>query len=318
MRIAAIVSCLALAPLAACSGERHGAGQPAAVVASQPAPPPAAQVEVRILSAIETRGERSDIALDLETIVAGDQPVAGTTSCSSIFDETSIVVTDPSGHELLRQSHNFTCSPYADGRPVSLAAGGSRTTLHFSVDHTVGVPGATIRLEGNLAGLPGVHVETTPVTLGFVPAPAVAPAPVAPSPPAPHEHLGLIETHAPEWNMGHDGEEAPQPRVVVRPASALGPLEPEVIRRVLLHNLGALQHCYATELARQPGFAGPVSLAFTVDARGESSAVATTAEPALAVTAACLATVVRRLRFPSEDAVTHIEVELLLVAPAAE
>ena len=170
MRIAATAPCLALTLLCACSGRTSGAAPPPSepappVAVSSPAEPDPGLVDVRILSASETDRDGAVITLDVETVVAGERPIAGTTSCSSIFDEVSLVVTDATGHEVVRRPHNYTCSPYADGQPVSLAAGRTRTTLRFWIERAVGAPGATVRLEGTFAGRPDVRCDAAAVAL---------------------------------------------------------------------------------------------------------------------------------------------------------
>jgi hypothetical protein len=172
VRIAVAAPCLALTVLSACSGRTGGAtppptepATPAAVVPRAEPDPGAGPVDVRILAASETDHDGAVITLDVETVVAGDRPLAGTTSCSSIFDEVSLVVTDATGREVVRQPHNYTCSPYADGQPVSLAAGRARTTLRFSVERAVRAPGTTVRLEGTFAGRPDVRCDAAAVPL---------------------------------------------------------------------------------------------------------------------------------------------------------
>jgi hypothetical protein len=91
------------------------------------------------------------------------------------------------------------------------------------------------------------------------------------------------------------------PRVRATLPQVRGPMAPEVIRRVVLRNVGQLNFCFERAVVSNPTLAGQRTLSFTIDPQGlvTESAIGRTA-PASATLDTCLATVVRRFRFPTE------------------
>jgi len=90
------------------------------------------------------------------------------------------------------------------------------------------------------------------------------------------------------------------PRVRVSPPTVSGSLSPEVIRRVVLRNLGQVAHCHEQALASNPGASGRVIVRFLIGPTGavQGSAVAASSYP-VASGAQCIASAVRRWQFPA-------------------
>lgn len=57
-------------------------------------------------------------------------------------------------------------------------------------------------------------------------------------------------------------------RVTIGELEAVGGLSVEVVRRILRRHINELKFCYETRLTEQPGLAGDVLIAFTVDGNG--------------------------------------------------
>ncbi len=79
-----------------------------------------------------------------------------------------------------------------------------------------------------------------------------------------------------------------------------GALSPEVIRRVVLRNLGAVAHCHELALARNPTLAGRLVLQFVIGPLGNVLSVVmrenAVADPAVG---ACVSSVLSRMQFPA-------------------
>jgi hypothetical protein len=90
------------------------------------------------------------------------------------------------------------------------------------------------------------------------------------------------------------------PLVRAAPPTVTGSIAADVIRRVILRNLGIMSHCFETGLARNPNLSGRIVIRFVVGSGGAvlASAVnqSTVADPAVS---ACVAQAVSRLQFPS-------------------
>ena len=98
---------------------------------------------------------------------------------------------------------------------------------------------------------------------------------------------------------GLGGEE---PQVRVAPPTVSGMLSPEVIRRVVLRNLGQVTHCHEQALGANPNASGRVVIRFVIGGNGavQSSAVAASSYP-VASGAQCIANAVHRWQFPSPE-----------------
>jgi len=90
------------------------------------------------------------------------------------------------------------------------------------------------------------------------------------------------------------------PTVRAAPPSVSGSLSPEAIRRVVLRNLGQVQHCYEQGLAANPSLGGRIIVRFVINGSGAvaASSVADTSVDAPAV-GQCVANAVRRWQFPT-------------------
>ncbi len=83
-----------------------------------------------------------------------------------------------------------------------------------------------------------------------------------------------------------------------------GALSPEVVRRVVLRNLGQISHCHEQGLAQNPNLHGKVTVRFVIGSNGavSQSAVANDATTyPLPTVAQCVATAVTRWQFPSVE-----------------
>jgi hypothetical protein len=91
------------------------------------------------------------------------------------------------------------------------------------------------------------------------------------------------------------------PRVRATLPQVRGPMNPEVIRRVVLRNINQRNFCYEQAIVSNPALAGQRTISFTIDPQGavtESTIGRTT--PASATLDRCLANAVRRFRFPAD------------------
>ncbi|MEZ4393234.1 MAG: AgmX/PglI C-terminal domain-containing protein [Polyangiales bacterium] len=144
-----------------------------------------------------------------------------------------------------------------------------------------------------------------------LPAPPTAAAPEAPAEPPSHEGtIDLGDVGAADSDPGASadpsaegvprsgGEVAPTVRAGAPAVS--GMLSAEVIRRVVLRNLGQVNRCYTQGLSMNPELAGRVVARFVIGARGEvaSSGVGESSISAPSV-GECIAAAVRGWQFPS-------------------
>ena len=101
---------------------------------------------------------------------------------------------------------------------------------------------------------------------------------------------------------GLSGRGGAGPLVRAAPPTVSGMLSPEVIRRVVLRNLGQVTHCHEQALSANPDASGRVIIRFVIGGNGavQSSAVAASSYP-VASGAQCIANAVRRWQFPSPE-----------------
>ncbi len=92
------------------------------------------------------------------------------------------------------------------------------------------------------------------------------------------------------------------PTVRAAPPDISGLLSPEAIRRVVLRNLGQVNHCHEQGLATNPNAAGRVTVRFVIGGTGSvmASGVAGSTYPIQSV-ADCIANAVRRWQFPAPE-----------------
>lgn len=98
-------------------------------------------------------------------------------------------------------------------------------------------------------------------------------------------------------NRGNTG-----PTVRASPPTVTGLLSPEAIRRVVLRNLGQVNHCYEQGLATNPNAAGRVVVRFVIGGTG-SVLNSSPTENSLGVPSVgdCVANAVRRWQFPAPE-----------------
>lgn len=98
-------------------------------------------------------------------------------------------------------------------------------------------------------------------------------------------------------NRGNTG-----PTVRAAPPTVTGLLSPEAIRRVVLRNLGQVNHCYEQGLATSPNIAGRVVVRFVIGGTGSvmGSNVNESSIPVPSV-GECIANAVRRWQFPAPE-----------------
>lgn len=98
-------------------------------------------------------------------------------------------------------------------------------------------------------------------------------------------------------NRGNTG-----PTVRASPPTVTGLLSPEAIRRVVLRNLGQVNHCYEQGLATSPNIAGRVVVRFVIGGTG-SVMGSNVADNSLGVPSVgeCIANAVRRWQFPAPE-----------------
>ncbi|MFO0652554.1 MAG: AgmX/PglI C-terminal domain-containing protein [Polyangiales bacterium] len=92
------------------------------------------------------------------------------------------------------------------------------------------------------------------------------------------------------------------PTVRAAPPEISGLLSPEAIRRVVLRNLGQVNHCHEQGLATNPNAAGRVTVRFVIGGSGSvmGSGVAGSTYPIQSV-GDCIANAVRRWQFPAPE-----------------
>ena len=92
------------------------------------------------------------------------------------------------------------------------------------------------------------------------------------------------------------------PRVRAAPSSVVGSLPQEAVRRVVLRNIGQIDHCYEQTLERYPDERGRVVLRFVIGPEGDvlGSAVSDSSLEE-SETGHCMANAVRRWQFPAPD-----------------
>ncbi|MBI5517301.1 MAG: TonB family protein [Deltaproteobacteria bacterium] len=92
------------------------------------------------------------------------------------------------------------------------------------------------------------------------------------------------------------------PTVRAAPPSVTGLLSPDAIRRVVLRNLGQVNHCYEQGLATNPNIAGRVAVRFVIGGTGTVMA-ANVSDSSIPVPSVgqCVANAVRRWQFPAPE-----------------
>ncbi len=102
--------------------------------------------------------------------------------------------------------------------------------------------------------------------------------------------------------VGLRGRGTQGPLVRAAPPAVTGMLSPEVIRRVVLRNLGQVAHCHEQSFVQNANAAGRVVVRFVIGGTGTvlGSDVAQSTHPVPTV-APCIANAVRRWQFPSPE-----------------
>lgn len=96
------------------------------------------------------------------------------------------------------------------------------------------------------------------------------------------------------------GPPGPQSRVRQRAATVRGPLDSDIIRRIVRAHVSELRSCYDAGLADNPSLAGEVTIEFTIDAKGLVS-VSKAVDPDSfedPKVPKCIATAAKTWRFP--------------------
>lgn len=96
------------------------------------------------------------------------------------------------------------------------------------------------------------------------------------------------------------------PIVRVSPPSVQGSISPEVIRRVVLRNLGQVQRCYEMAMQRNPALAGRIGLRFVIDPTGAVTASSVAQSLGDTLLDQCLITAVQRWVFPATGSVVTV------------
>ena len=112
------------------------------------------------------------------------------------------------------------------------------------------------------------------------------------------------------YGLGLRGRAATGPTVRTSAPAVMGSLSPDVIRRVVLRNLGQVNRCYQLALARVPTLAGRFALRFVIDPSGNVSGAtpapgSTLRDPTFEL---CMTTAVRRWVFPALSAAGSVTV----------
>ena len=92
------------------------------------------------------------------------------------------------------------------------------------------------------------------------------------------------------------------PTVRARPPEIIGLLSPEAIRRVVLRNIGQVNHCYEQGLAINSTLTGRIIVRFVIGGTGGVMGVSIT-ESTLSIPSVseCISNATRRWQFPPPD-----------------
>ncbi|PRP96940.1 DUF2330 domain-containing protein [Enhygromyxa salina] len=105
----------------------------------------------------------------------------------------------------------------------------------------------------------------------------------------------------PSWSAQLEGSsrDAPLPKIEVPAPTVGGPLDKQIIQRVVRAHMNEVEFCYTAGLAKQPKLAGRVNVEFVIDGAGSvaSSRVAKTTLADASV-GTCIAQAVKRWKFP--------------------
>jgi hypothetical protein len=106
------------------------------------------------------------------------------------------------------------------------------------------------------------------------------------------------------------------PLVSMRPPSVNGPLDPAVVRRVALRNLGPIARCNEQMLAMDPTHRQDVSVRFVVDVHGTATHIAVESSTAVDHHLSdCLIAAIGRWQFPPPPGETIVTIPIWLRAP---
>lgn len=92
------------------------------------------------------------------------------------------------------------------------------------------------------------------------------------------------------------------PRARPGPATIIGSLSPEVIRRVVRRNLTQVRHCYERSLTSRPDLSGRIVMRWTISSTGSTTAVSVASSTMSdARVASCISSAVSRWTFPAPE-----------------
>ncbi len=94
---------------------------------------------------------------------------------------------------------------------------------------------------------------------------------------------------------------SPQPRVRQAKAEVVGPLDRDIIRRIVRAHINEVRHCYNQGLATDPELAGRVAIQFKIGSAGkvlEATVASSTLSDHDDAVAACVNGAVKRWKFP--------------------
>lgn len=96
----------------------------------------------------------------------------------------------------------------------------------------------------------------------------------------------------------------PEPRVVFGPATTLGDMSRDLVRRHLKRNVGRLEACYAQVIAHRPAVTGTLSTQFTIGPIGR--VVAARVDGVDDELGRCVMDVLRSIQFPTDGGHTEV------------
>src|SRR5439155_9274372 len=92
-----------------------------------------------------------------------------------------------------------------------------------------------------------------------------------------------------------------------------GPMERELVRRILRRHGAEVNYCYEQELIKRPALAGQLTVQFTITASGQvDNAVLRSSTMRNARVENCIVQVVRRWEFPAREGIAVVVFPLVL------
>lgn len=163
---------------------------------------------------------------------------------------------------------------------------------------TVAIVGIAGAVAGSLAVWTALAPGEAPTATQTCRCECVTEAAPTPAPPTPSE---VVPGSGGENGGPHPVSRPAPPRVRQAKAEVVGPLDRDIIRRIVRAHINEVRHCYNQGLATDPDLSGRVAVQFTVGSAGkvlESVVASSTLDEEDDAVAECTAKTVKRWKFP--------------------